>query len=120
MVKKMDFRARMGRFNKWFMLFVYPFYLYLVRFCIVWSLFKVYAQEVELHNEVQRIVVSCLFMLQLNMRAVDFPRETRLFVNVPFINALPFLTMMLLCGDLAHAGDVCLFTAITGEDGLSF
>lgn len=30
-VKSMDFGARMGRFNKWIMLLVYPFYLYLVR-----------------------------------------------------------------------------------------
>lgn len=26
----MDFGARIGRFNKWMMLVVYPFYLYLV------------------------------------------------------------------------------------------
>ena len=32
MVKSMDFGARIGRFNKWMMLVVYPFYLYLVRF----------------------------------------------------------------------------------------
>lgn len=30
-VKGMDFGARMGRFNKWMMLVVYPFYLYLVK-----------------------------------------------------------------------------------------
>lgn len=31
-VKGMDFGARIGRFNKWMMLVVYPFYLYLVSF----------------------------------------------------------------------------------------
>lgn len=31
-VKEMDFGARIGRFNKWMMLVVYPFYLYLVSF----------------------------------------------------------------------------------------
>lgn len=31
LVKGMDISARLGRFNKWVMLIVYPFYLYLVR-----------------------------------------------------------------------------------------